>query len=151
MALKDSLSGRRMDSFVQTTDGTATRVVTTFDDSSVGLTYSSGTTASVDDTAVALVEKTELNGKTGSWFVYNSGSQALNLAMYAAYASGAVDWSATGEGAKVWDKVGSTISVAATETKHIPFNNIYRYVALVGYTDTGTPTTGVVSYLYASN
>ena len=147
MALKDSLSGRRMDSFLETSEGTATRVVTAFDDSEAGLTYSSGTTASVGTSATALVEKTEL---TGSWVVYNSGSQALNLEMYAAYASGAVDWSATGEGAKVWDKVGSTISVAATETKHIPFNNRYRYVALVGYTDSST-TSGVVAYLYASN
>ena len=37
MALKDGLSGRRMDAFVQTSDGTATRVVTTTDDSSSGL------------------------------------------------------------------------------------------------------------------
>ena len=100
MALKDGLSGRRMDAFVQTSDGTATRVVTTTDDSSSGLVYSSGTTATVNTSAGALVQKTEINGKTGSWFVYNPGAVDLNVEMYAAYASGAVNWSASGDGAK---------------------------------------------------
>tara|TARA_R100000329_G_C7612579_1_gene217435 strand:+ start:74 stop:526 length:453 start_codon:yes stop_codon:yes gene_type:complete len=150
MALKDGLSGRRMDAFVQTSDGTATRVVTTTDDSSSGLVYSSGTTATVNTSAGALVQKTEINGKTGSWFVYNPGAVDLNVEMYAAYASGAVNWSASGDGAKQWDKVGSTQVVSAGGTKHIPFNNKYRFVALVGSTSTSS-VSNVVSYIYATN
>jgi len=148
MALKDSLSGRRMDSFVQTSEGTATRVVTTFDDSSAGLVYSSGTTASVDDTAVALVEKTELNGKTGSWFVYNSGAKAIDVKMYSAYASGASNYAQPASSAIDWDQVGSTQTIAAGTTKHIPFNNVYRFVALAASTST-SQSLGVEAELYA--
>ena len=67
--------------------------------------------------------------------------------MYAAYASGAANWSAAGT---EWDVVGSDIVIAAGATKHIPFNNKYRYVALTASTETD-PSTNVVSYLYALN
>jgi len=149
MALSDNIQGRQYDSYTQVTDGTALRTVIAPDDSGAGLVYAAST-SKVDTTAAALIQKQTLNGRVGSWFVYNSGATAITVNMYSAYASGAVDWSATGEGAKVWDVVGSDQVISAGATKHIPFNNKYRYVALTAYTGAGD-SDGVVAYLYALN
>ena len=150
MALSNNVSGRQFDSFTQVTDGTAMRVVTAPDDSASGLTYTT-TTGTVDTTAAVLIEKQELNGRGGSWFVYNADtggkSEDLTVNMYAAYASGASNWSA---GGTEWDVVGSDIVIAAGATKHIPFNNVYRYVALTAST-AAQDSAGVVAYLYALN
>jgi len=150
MALSNNVSGRQFDSFTQVTDGTAMRVVTAPDDSSTGLTYTT-TTGTVTSTAQVLIEKQTLNGRAGSWFVYNAdgagGGEDLTVNMYAAYASGASNWSA---GGTEWDVVGSDIVIAAGATKHIPFNNKYRYVALTASTG-DADSTNVVAYLYALN
>jgi|TARA_R100000995_G_scaffold12731_1_gene5126 hypothetical protein len=148
MAISNNIQGRQYDSYTQVTDGTALRVVTAPDDSSSGLVYSTGSTT-VTTAQTVLVQKQTLSGRGGSWFVYNSGATAIDVEMYAAYASGAVNYGATGF-EKVWDKVGSTQNIAATNTKHIPFNNKYRFVALVASTSAGT-SVGVESYLYALN
>ena len=150
MALSNNVSGRQFDSFTQVTDGTAMRVVTAPDDSSTGLTYTT-TTGTVTSTAQVLIEKQTLNGRAGSWFVYNADGagdgEDLTVNMYAAYASGASNWSA---GGTEWDVVGSDIVIAAGATKHIPFNNKYRYVALTASTG-DADSTNVVAYLYALN
>ena len=44
---------------------------------------------------------------------------------------------------------GKTQVVATTETKHIPFNNVYRFVALTAYTGGVDPSAGVTAELYA--
>ena len=151
MALSNNVQGRQFDSYAQVTDGTALRVITAPDDSSTGLVYAASTSALIDTTAVVLIEKQELNGRGGSWFVYNADtggkSEDLTVNMYAAYASGAANWSAAGT---EWDVVGSDIVIAAGDTKHIPFNNIYRYVALTASTG-AQDSAGVVAYLYALN
>jgi hypothetical protein len=147
MALSNNVSGRQFDSYTQVTDGTALRVVTAPDDSSAGLVYTT-TTGSVGASAAALIDKQTLTGRGGSWFVYNAGAESITVNMYSAYASGAAVWSAAGT---EWDVVGSDITIAAGDTKHIPFNNIYRYVALTASTPTATPSAGVISYLYALN
>lgn len=149
MAISDNVSGRQFDSYTQVTDGTAMRVVTAPDDSSTGLVYASGAAQTIPAANTVLIQKQTLNGRGGSWFVYNSGSTQISVDMYAAYVSGSVNVLATGW-EKVWDKVGSTQNIAAANTKHIPFNNKYRYVALVGYTSAGT-SAGVEAYLYALN
>jgi len=146
MALSNNVSGRQFDSYTQVTDGTALRVVTAPDDSATGLVYTT-TTGTVGTSAAVLIEKQELSGRGGSWFVNNAGGQDITVNMYSAYASGAANWSAAGA---EWDVVGSDIVIAAGATKHIPFNNIYRYVALTAATASST-SAGVVSYLYALN
>ena len=83
--------------------------------------------------------------KTGSWFVYNAGLVDIEVNMYSAYASGAAAYS---EDHAQWDQVGSTQEVAAGTTKHIPFNNVYRFVALAASTSTGE-SLGVSAVLYA--
>lgn len=150
MALSNNIQGRQYDSYTQVSDGTALRVVTAPDDSSAGLVYASGAAQPVTTTPITvLINKQTLTGRGGSWFVYNSGTAQIGVEMYAAYVSGAVDFLATGY-EKVWDKVGSTQNIAADNTKHIPFNNKYRYVALVASTSAGT-SAGVEAYLYALN
>tara|TARA_R100001594_G_scaffold135601_1_gene177405 strand:+ start:1067 stop:1519 length:453 start_codon:yes stop_codon:yes gene_type:complete len=150
MALSNNVQGRQFDSYTQVTDGTALRVVTAPDDSATGLVYTT-TTGTVDTTAAVLIEKQELNGRGGSWFVYNADtggkSESITVNMYAAYASGASNWSDAGA---EWDVVGSDIIIAAGATKHIPFNNKYRYVALTAATG-AQDSEGVVAYLYALN
>ena len=153
MALRDNISGREYDKFVTTSDGTAIRVSTVAGGSiPSNLVFTSGTVASVSDTETVLVQKQTLNGRTGSWFVYNAdtgaGGKDIDVRMYAAYASGAADWAQPATSATGWDVVGSTQNIAAGDTKHIPFNNVYRYVALTASTSTGT-TLGVVAELYA--
>jgi len=149
MALSNNIQGRQYDSYTQVSDGTALRVVTAPDDSSAGLVYASGAAQTIPDAVTVLINKQTLSGRGGSWFVYNSGTTQIGVDMYAAYVSGAVDFLATGY-EKVWDKVGSTQNIAAANTKHIPFNNKYRYVALVASTSAGT-SAGVEAYLYALN
>ena len=96
---------------------------------------------------LCLIQKQTLNGRTGSWFVYNSGNVAIDVNMYSAYISGAANFT-TAAASKEWDKVGSTQTVAAASTKHIPFNNVYRYVALAASTSAGTAT-GSTAELFA--
>jgi hypothetical protein len=148
MALRESISGREFDKFVNTTDGTALRVATVAGGSvSSNLVTASGT-ASVLTGETILINKQTLNGKTGSWFVYNAGDEDISVEMHCAYASGAADFVAAGANIQ-WNKVGSTQVVSTTTTKHIPFNNVYRYVALTAYTGGVDPSAGVTAELYA--
>ena len=138
-SLKDSITGREYDKFVSTEDGTALRVATTpAGGVSSDLVEASGN-ANVSTSETVLIQKQTLNGRTGSWFVYNSGNAAVDVNMYTSYTSGAADFT-TAAASTQWDKVGSTQSVAAGNTKHIPFNNVYRYVALAASTSAGTAT-----------
>ena len=147
MALRDSISGREFDKFVNTSDGTAMRVATVAGGSvSSNLVTASGT-AEVLSGETILINKQTLSGKTGSWFVYNAGLTDISVEMHCAYASGAADFVAAAAN-NDWDKVGSTQVVATTETKHIPFNNVYRFVALTAYTG-GDPSEDVTAELYA--
>jgi len=147
MALRDNISGREYDKFVNTTDGTALRVATVAGGSvESNLVTASGST-SIAGTETVLINKQTLSGKTGSWFVYNAGDEDISVEMHCAYVSGAADFVALAAN-NDWDKVGSTQVVATTETKHIPFNNVYRFVALTAYTG-GDPSAGVTAELYA--
>ena len=145
MALRDSASGRQYDSYVNTSAGTAVRVSTVAGGSVASNLVSASGTANISGTQGVLIQKQTLNGKTGSWFVYNAGGTDIEVNMYSAYASGAADYSVDHA---QWDQVGSTQTVAATTTKHIPFNNVYRFVALAASTSTGT-SLGVSAVLYA--
>tara|TARA_R110000744_G_scaffold371595_1_gene482700 strand:+ start:2934 stop:3374 length:441 start_codon:yes stop_codon:yes gene_type:complete len=145
MALRDNISGREYQKFVDTVDGAAVRVATVANTANQVSTSSSRTTVTTAETL--LIQKQTLNGKTGSWFVYNSGNVAIDVSMYSAYISGAANF-VTATGSKQWDKVGSTQTVAAASTKHIPFNNVYRYVALAASTSAGTAT-GTTAELFA--
>ena len=149
MALSNNIQGRQYDSYTQTSDGTALRTVNTPDDMGAGLVYTTSSSQVTTSKAV-LIEKQTLSGRGGSWFVFNSGSKDITVNMYSAYESGAANWSAVEPGSKVWDVVGSDQVIAAGDTKHIPFNNVYRYVALTAYTASLT-SDGVVAYLYALN
>ena len=51
-------------------------------------------------------------------------------------------------GATEWDLVGSTITIASKGTKHIPFNNVYRFVALTASTSANAAS-GATAELYA--
>jgi|TARA_R110002020_G_scaffold12642_5_gene46218 hypothetical protein len=145
MALRDNISGREYQKFVDTSDGAAVRVTTLPNTAHQVSTSSSRVTVTTAETI--LIQKQTLNGKTGSWFVYNSGNVAIDVSMFSAYISGAANF-ATATGSKQWDKVGSTQVVAAGTTKHIPFNNVYRYVALAASTSAGTAT-GTTAELFA--
>lgn len=152
MALLGNISGREYDKFVNTTAGAAIRVSTVAGgDTSANVVSASGT-ATISATETVLVNKQTLNGRTGSWFVYNADtgatSEAIDVRMYSAYASGSGDWAAPASTATDWDVVGSTQTIAAGATKHIPFNNVYRYVALTASTSAGT-SVGVTADLYA--
>lgn len=147
--LRDNTSGREYEKFVATDDGTAIRVSTTPAGGVAGqIVTSSSARTSVTTTEVVLVQKQTLNGRTGSWFVYNSGAAAIDVKMYSAYVSGAVNYAVPASGAVEWDQVGSTQTIAAGTTKHIPFNNVYRFVALAASTSAGT-SLGVTADLYA--
>jgi len=146
MALRDSIAGREYDKFVSTTDGTALRVATTpAGGVSSDLVEASGN-VNVTTAETVLIQKQTLNGRTGSWFVYNNGNVAVDVNMYTAYTSGAANF-ATATGSTQWDKVGSTQTIDAGNTKHIPFNNVYRYVALAASTSAGTAS-GTSAELY---
>jgi len=147
MALRDNISGREYDKFVNTSDGTALRVASVAGGSvSSNLVTASGT-ADIKSGETILINKQTLSGKTGSWFVYNAGVTDISVEMHCAYASGAADFVAAGANIQ-WNKVGSTQVVATTTTKHIPFNNVYRFVALTAYTG-GADSDDVTAELYA--
>ena len=155
MALKDGMQGREYDKFLADSSGnTAVRVISTVGSGSESLAYATGSTANVTATEVAVtnLNNVALDGKKGSWFVYNDdtdgGGDALTFKMYAAYVSGASDWTASTD--SEWDQVGSDISVSAGATKHIPFNNVYRNVTLT-VTAGGASTQDVEAQLYAVN
>jgi|TARA_R110002020_G_scaffold342395_1_gene556881 hypothetical protein len=148
MALKDSITGREFDKFAPTTDGgTVVKVSTVAGGTVAGSLVSVSGSADVTTAETVLIQKQTLDGRTGSWFVYNSGNVAVDVNMYSAYISGAANFT-TATGSTQWDKVGSTQSIAAGNTKHIPFNNVYRYVALAASTSAGTAT-GTAAELYA--
>jgi len=159
MALKDGMQGREYDKFLADSGGdTAIRTISVAGSGSESLAYATGSTTNVTATEVAVTDlnNVALDGKKGSWFVYNdntdSGDEAITFKMYAAYVSGATDWAASTD--SEWDQVGSDISVAAGATKHIPFNNVYRYVTLtVSGPGTGSPANSqdVEAQLYAVN
>jgi hypothetical protein len=148
MALKDSITGREFDKFTALSDGgTAISVSTVAGGSVAGNLVSASGSANVTTAETVLIQKQTLDGRTGSWFVYNSGNTAVDVNMYSAYISGAAAF-ATAASSVQWDKVGSTQTIAAGNTKHIPFNNVYRYVALAASTSAGTAT-GTAAELYA--
>ena len=145
MALRDNISGREYQKFTMSSDGPAIRTTTSPATQNQVTASSSRTTVTTAETI--LIQKRTLNGKTGSWFVYNSGNVAIDVSMFSAYVSGATNFiSATGS--TEWDKVGSTQTIGAGTTKHIPFNNVYRYVALAASTSAGTAT-GTTADLFA--
>ena len=155
MALKDGMQGREYDKFLADSSGnTAVRIISTVGSGSESLAYATGAATDVGASEVAVTDlnNVALDGKKGSWFVYNddtdAGGDALTFKMYAAYVSGATDWAASTD--SEWDQVGSDISVAAGATKHIPFNNVYRYVTLT-VTAPGVSTQDVEAQLYAVN
>jgi len=148
MALKDSITGREFDKFTALSDGgTALRVSTVAAGTDTSNLISASGSANVTTAETVLIQKQTLEGRTGSWFVYNSGNTAVDVNMYSAYISGAAAF-ATEASSVQWDKVGSTQTIAAGNTKHIPFNNVYRYVALAASTSAGTAT-GTTAELYA--
>ena len=153
MALRENISGREYDKFVNTADGTALRVATVAGGSVASNLVTATGTAHITTTETVLIQKQTLSGKTGSWFVYNADTtgadaESIDVKMYAAYASGASDWAAPASGATEWDVVGSTITIASKGTKHIPFNNVYRYVALTASTSANAAS-GATAELYA--
>jgi len=152
MALRDNISGREYDKFVGTSDGTALRVTTVAGGSVASNVVATSGTADITTTETVLIQKQTLNGRTGSWFVYNAdttgGGESIDVKMYSAYASTASDWAAPASGATEWDVVGSTQNIAAGDTKHIPFNNVYRYVALTASTSANAAS-GATAELYA--
>ena len=153
MALRDNVSGREYDKFVNTADGTALRVSTVAGGSvASNLVTASSSATTITTTETVLIQNQALNGRTGSWFVYNAdggaGGEAIDVKMYSAYVSGASNWAAPASTATEWDVVGSTQTIEAGDTKHIPFNNVYRYVALTASTSANT-STGVTAELYA--
>ena len=156
MALKDGMQGREYDKFLADASGNATvRVMTTIGTGSESLAYATGSITGVGDTETAItgLNNVALNGKIGSWFVYNKdngGSEALTFRMYAAYVSGATDWTV---GAQTqWDQVGSDIAISAGATKHIPWQNTYRYVTLTAVSPGGgADSQDVVAEIYAVN
>ena len=147
MALRDSISGREFDKFVNTADGTALRVATVAGGSVESNLVTASGSADILSAETILINKQTLSGKTGSWFVYNAGLTDINVEMQCAYVSGAATYVAGGTNVD-WDKVGSTQVVGTTETKHIPFNNVYRFVALTANTG-GADSDGVTAELYA--
>ena len=146
MALRDSIAGREYDKFVTTDDGTALRVATTPAGGVSGDLVEASGSADVTTGETVLIQKQTLNGRTGSWFVYNKGNVAIDVNMYTSYTLGAANF-ATATGSTQWDKVGSTQTIDAGNTKHIPFNNVYRYVALAASTSAGTAS-GTSAELY---
>lgn len=147
MALRDNVSGREFDKFVNTSDGTALRVSSVAGGSVASNLVTATGTADILTTETVLIQKQTLNGRTGSWFVYNSGTTEISVNMYSSYVSGAANF-VSGSTSKQWDKVGSSQVVGTTETKHIPFNNVYRYVALSASTSAGS-SANVSAELYA--
>ena len=153
MALRDNVSGREYDKFVNTSAGTALRVTTVAGGSVPSNLVTATGSADITTTETVLIQKQTLNGKTGSWFVYNADitgadAESIDVRMYSAYASGASDLTIPATGSTEWDVVGSTITIASKGTKHIPFNNVYRYVALTASTSANAAS-GATAELYA--
>ena len=119
MALRDNISGREYQKFVDTSDGAAVRTTTVGNTANQVSTSSSRTNVTTAETI--LIQKQTLNGKKGSWFVYNSGNVAIDVSMYSAYISGAANF-ATATGSTEWDKVGSTQNIAAGNCSPNSFN-----------------------------
>jgi len=153
MALKDGMQGREYDKFLADASGnTAVRVMTTIGSGSESLAYATGTYTDIGATELAItgLNNVALDGKIGSWFVFNSGAtDAITYKMYASYISGASDWTLA-DTAGEWDQVGSDISVSAGATKHIPWQNTYRNVTLTSVAGSGT-TSVTHAQLYAVN
>ena len=157
MALKDGMQGREYDKFLADASGNAAvRVVTTVGSGSESLAYATGAATNVGAAEVAVTDlnNVALDGKKGSWFVYNDdtdgGGDALTFKMYAAYVSGATDWALATD--SEWDQVGSDIAISAGATKHIPWQNTYRYVTLTAVSPGGgADTQDVVAEIYAVN
>jgi len=148
MTLKDSMTGREFDKFTALTDGgTAIQVSTVAGGTVANNLVTASGSANVTTAETVLIQKQTLDGRTGSWFVYNSGATAVDVNMYSAYISGAAVFT-TAAASTQWDKVGSTQTIEAGNTKHIPFNNVYRYVALAASTSAGIAT-GTAAELYA--
>ena len=153
MALRDNVSGREYDKFVNTSAGTALRVTAVAGGSVASNLVTATGSADITTTETVLIQKQTLNGKTGSWFVYNADTtgadaESIDVRMYSAYASGASDLTIPASGSTEWDVVGSTITIASKGTKHIPFNNVYRYVALTASTSANAAS-GATAELYA--
>ena len=147
MALRENISGREYDKFVNTDDGAALRVSTVAGGSVSSNVVDVSGSATVTTSETILIQKQTLNGKKGAFFVYNAGSTAIDVNMYCAFAAGAANFS-TATGSTDWDKVGSTENIAAGNTKHMPFNNEYRFVALAANTASAS-SSGVTAVLYA--
>ena len=139
MALKDGLSGREYDKFTTDDDGnSAIRFVSVAGASGSGGTVTASGSATVGIAHTVLIDKTAVNSKPGTWYVLNdaSAAEALTVQMYSAVSPDAPVF-ASGSG--YWDQVGSNITVSASGgKKHIPFNNTYKFVALIAQTASGT-------------
>ncbi len=134
MALKDGLSGREYDKFTTDDDGNAAlRMVSVAGASGSGGTVTASGSATVGIAHTVLIDKTAVNSKPGTWYVLNGATTpALTVQMYSAVSPDAPVF-ASGSG--YWDQVGSNITVSESGgKKHIPFNNTYRYIALVAQT-----------------
>ena len=134
MALKDGLSGREYDKFTTDDDGNAAlRMVSVAGASGSGGTVTASGSDSVTIAHTVLIDKTAVNSKPGTWYVLNGATTpALTVQMYSAVSPDAPVF-ASGSG--YWDQVGSNITVSESGgKKHIPFNNTYRYIALVAQT-----------------
>ena len=138
MALKDGLSGREYDKFTTDDDGNAAlRMVSVAGASGSGGTVTASGSATVGIAHTVLIDKTAVNSKPGTWYVLNgAATEALTVQMYSAVSPDAPVF-ASGSG--YWDQVGSNITVSASGgKKHIPFNNTYKFVALIAQTASGT-------------
>jgi len=138
MALKDGLSGREYDKFTTDDDGNAAlRMVSVAGASGSGGTVTASGSATVGIAHTVLIDKTAVNSKPGTWYVLNGATTpALTVQMYSAVSPDAPVF-ASGSG--YWDQVGSNITVSASGgKKHIPFNNTYKFVALIAQTASGT-------------
>ena len=138
MALKDGLSGREYDKFTTDDDGNAAlRMVSVAGASGSGGTVTASGSATVGIAHTVLIDKTAVNSKPGTWYVLNGATtEALTVQMYSAVSPDAPVF-ASGSG--YWDQVGSNITVSASGgKKHIPFNNTYKFVALIAQTAAGS-------------
>ena len=138
MALKDGLSGREYDKFTTDDDGNAAlRMVSVAGVSGSGGTVTASGSATVGIAHTVLIDKTAVNSKPGTWYVLNGATTpALTVQMYSAVSPDAPVF-ASGSG--YWDQVGSNITVSESGgKKHIPFNNTYKFVALIAQTAAGS-------------
>ena len=138
MALKDGLSGREYDKFTTDDDGNAAlRMVSVAGASGSGGTVMASGSATVAITHTVLIDKTAVNSKPGTWYVLNGATtEALTVQMYSAVSP---DTPVFASGSGYWDQVGSNITVSASGgKKHIPFNNTYKFVALIAQTAAGS-------------